>query len=99
MHNLRRALRYFRPDAPRIALVCLLILGSTAAGLLKPWPLAIIVDSVLGEKSTPAWLINLTGHPSKSGLLLGLSIAAVLLHFAQGALSSAQNYLAIKIGL
>lgn len=99
MKNIRRALRYFRLDAARIALVCVLLLLSIGAGLLKPWPLAIIVDSVLGEKPPPAWLASIVGHPSKSSLLVLLSIATLLIHLAQGFLSSAQNYLTIKIGL
>ena len=99
MKNLFRALHYFRPDAPRIVIVGLLLLAGIAANLLKPWPLAIIVDSVLGGKPLPDWLANWTGHASKSQLLLLLSGATFLIHLTQGILSSGQNYLAIKIGL
>lgn len=99
MKNLFRALHYFRPDAPRIAIVGLLLLASVLANLLKPWPLAIIVDSVLGGKPLPDWLANWTGHASKSKLLLLLSCATFFIHLTQGILSSGQNYLAIKIGL
>ncbi|MDB6021724.1 MAG: transporter related [Pedosphaera sp.] len=99
MKNLFRALQYFRPDAPRIAVVCLLLLLSIGASLLKPWPLAIIVDSVLGSKPAPAWLANTATPASKTNLLLILSAATLGIHLAQGFLSSAQNYLAIKIGL
>src|SRR5437899_170318 len=99
MKSLFRALRYFRPDVPRIGLVGLLLFLSTAAGLLKPWPIAIIVDSVLGDKPLPGWLASWTGNASKDTLLLFLSGATLLIHLSQGALSSAQNYLSIAIGL
>ncbi|MDB6022081.1 MAG: transporter related-protein, partial [Pedosphaera sp.] len=99
MKNLFRALQYFRPDAPRIVAVCLLLLLSIGASLLKPWPLAIIVDSVLGSKPAPAWLADASTPSSKTNLLLILSVATLCIHLAQGFLSSAQNYLAIKVGL
>ncbi|MDB6124057.1 MAG: transporter related-protein, partial [Pedosphaera sp.] len=99
MKNLFRALQYFRPDTPRLVVVSLLLLGSIGANLLKPWPLALIIDSVLGDKPLPHWLMEWTGQPSKNRLLALLSIITLLLYFGQGALSSAQDYLAIKVGL
>ncbi|MEO8426821.1 MAG: hypothetical protein ABI651_06890, partial [Verrucomicrobiota bacterium] len=54
MKNVARALEFFRPDLSRIALVFFLILLSTGFNLLKPWPLALIVDCVLGPKPLPA---------------------------------------------
>jgi len=51
-----RALGYFRPDAGRIGLSVGLLLAGIAINLLKPWPLAILVDSVLRNKPSPTWL-------------------------------------------
>jgi ATP-binding cassette, subfamily B, bacterial len=99
MKNLFRALRYFRPDAPRIVVVVSLLLISIGANLLKPWPLAIIIDSVLGDKPMPHWLAEWTGHASKTGLLVMMSITTLVLYLGQGALSSAQDFLGIKVGL
>ena len=45
MKDFSRALRYFRPDAGRIAAVFCLMLASAGLNALKPWPLAVIVDS------------------------------------------------------
>ena len=47
MSTLRRALRFFRPDAPRLELVFLLLVLGAVASVLKPWPLAVIVDTLL----------------------------------------------------
>ena len=33
-----------------------LLMAGIAINLLKPWPLAVLVDSVLGSKPFPAWL-------------------------------------------
>jgi ATP-binding cassette subfamily B protein/subfamily B ATP-binding cassette protein MsbA len=99
MKNLFRALRYFRPDAPRIGIVSLLLLAGIGMNLLKPWPLAVIVDSVLGHKPLPNWLGEWIGHHSTGGLLALLSLATLFIHLGHGILNSAQNYLAISVGL
>ena len=49
LRQLARALSYFRPDGGRIALAMGLLVASIGINLLKPWPLAILVDSVLGK--------------------------------------------------
>ncbi|MCI0747891.1 MAG: ABC transporter ATP-binding protein/permease [Verrucomicrobia subdivision 3 bacterium] len=99
MKHWLRALRFFRQDAPQIVLVLLLLVGSTVANLLKPWPLAIIVDSVFGEKPPPAWLGSWTARVTDGRLLILATIAVLVLHFGHGALSAWHNYLSIKIGL
>jgi ATP-binding cassette subfamily B protein/subfamily B ATP-binding cassette protein MsbA len=99
MSQLARALQFFRPDARRLILVGLLLLLCIGANLLKPWPLALIVDSVLGTKPLPDWLRSLTGDHGKETWLFLLGLAVLLLHLGQSALSSAQNYLSIRIGL
>ncbi len=91
-----RALSFFKADAPRITVVLLLLVLGIVANLLKPWPLAILVDSVLeAKKPVPDWL----GTTDKAHLLLLLAGLTLLLHAAQGVISAAQNYLAIGIGL
>lgn len=98
MNDWLRALKYFRPDAARFAGVIGLLLASTALNVLKPWPLALIVDGVLQHHPLPAWfgpVANWNGRP----LLALLSAALLLLYLLQAALASAQNYLSIQIGL
>ncbi len=100
MKDFLRALRFFRPDRSRIGLVLALMLVSIGASLLKPWPLALMVDCALGNKPPPAWLGTWdAGAAGKTGLVLLLSVAILVLHAGQGALSAAQNYLAIGVGL
>ena len=47
MKNLFRALSYFRADAWGTTVVVVLLLLSIALNVLKPWPIALLVDSVL----------------------------------------------------
>jgi ATP-binding cassette, subfamily B, bacterial len=97
MTGIRRALRFFRPDSGRVALVLLLSLLSIAGNVLKPWPVALIVDGVLQAKGFPAWLPAWGSTPAEWILLLTLALFTI--HGAQGLLSAAQNFVAIQVGL
>ena len=99
MVNLRRAFQYFRPDTSRLVIVGLLLLVGVGGNLLKPWPLALIVDSVLGDKPLPAWLRSYVPEGDKTAWLFWLGLAVLLLHLGQSTISSAQNYLSIGVGL
>jgi ATP-binding cassette subfamily B protein/subfamily B ATP-binding cassette protein MsbA len=95
--TLLRALQFFRPERARIAGVLALMLAGIAANLLKPWPMAVLVDSVLGEKALPAALQSWSGD--KTALIALLAGATVLLHLLHGGLNATQNFLAISVGL
>jgi len=100
MKNMGRALRFFRPDRPRIAVVLLLSLASIAGNVLKPWPVALIVDSVLQGKEFPGWLLDWSGgQSSKTWWIVALTVALFAIHATQGLLSAAQNFVAIQVGL
>lgn len=98
MKDCLRALKYFRPDAERIAGVLGLMLASTILNVLKPWPLALIVDCVLNHKGPPHWMGRMALWEPAS-LLAALSAALLLLYISQAALSAAQNYLSIQVSL
>jgi ATP-binding cassette, subfamily B, bacterial len=93
-----RVLRYFRGNGLRLGFVLALMLGGTAASLLEPWPVALVVDHVLGFKPWPealAW-----GRRLSAGECILLAAGVVLvLHILHGLLGTAYNYLSIKIGL
>ena len=85
-------------------MVLLLIGLSVCAGLLKPWPLAVIVDSLLGDKPLPDWVRGLSGATESNSknfgalllLLTGLLLSA---HLLQAMLSALYNWISIGIGL
>ncbi|MCL5097227.1 MAG: ABC transporter ATP-binding protein/permease [Candidatus Omnitrophica bacterium] len=99
MKNLFRVLRFFWVDTPLILLVLVLLGLSTGLNLLKPWPLALIVDSLLNNKPWPAWMASWVGGWGKQGMLVILSLVILLVYFLQAGLSTVQNYLVIKVGL
>jgi ATP-binding cassette subfamily B protein len=99
MKSFRRAFNYFKPDAWPLAGVGGLIAAGALLGLLKPWPLALLVDCVLGTRPAPGWLTALPGAANRAGLIAWLAALTFLLHLGQGALSALYTYLSIKIGL
>jgi ATP-binding cassette subfamily B protein/subfamily B ATP-binding cassette protein MsbA len=99
MKNLWRVLHFFRADWLLVVAAFGLLLLSVTASLLKPWPLALIVDSVLGQKEFPPWLADLMRGLSQAARVGVLGAAVLVVHFGQGALAAGQNYLLIKVGL
>jgi ATP-binding cassette subfamily B protein/subfamily B ATP-binding cassette protein MsbA len=79
-------LRIYRPDAARCAAALGLVGLTTASAVIKPWPLAWILDALSGRSgdtdSIPRWTLALLG--------------AYLLH---GVLGAAQQSLVITLGL
>jgi ATP-binding cassette subfamily B protein/subfamily B ATP-binding cassette protein MsbA len=98
MKDLFRALGYFRADGLRMAGVFGLLLVSVGLNVLKPWPVAVLIDSVLGQRPLPG-RHELVAAGAKPMMVVWLSAAIFLLHFAQGAFSAAQNYCSIQAGL
>jgi len=95
--TLFRALQFFRPERARLVGVFALMLAGIGANLLKPWPMAVLVDSVLGTKALPVALQSWAGE--KSALIALLAGATIALHLLQGGFNATQNFLAISIGL
>jgi subfamily B ATP-binding cassette protein MsbA len=96
-----RALRYFRKDLPGILLSLFLILLSTLAGLLQPFPLAILIDSVLGNKPAAHWITRLFMWITPEGMLpriIALAAITLGLRIIQELLVVAQSLAAIKVG-
>jgi ATP-binding cassette, subfamily B, bacterial len=98
MNVLLRAFNYFRPDAARIFSIFCLLIVSVVLNVLKPWPLALMVDHVLGQRPA-AGLLPPASFWGKPGLVVWLAGAIFVLHFAQAAVAGAQNYLSIQVGL
>src|SRR5947199_8738345 len=66
--------------------------------LLKPWPLQIVIDYVLGQKPLPAAIFGALPALSPSLLLLLACIAMVVIYFSAGALTLLHNYTTIRVG-
>src|SRR5882672_1411163 len=97
--QLLRALGYFRPDAGRIALTLGLLLLGIGLNLLKPWPLALLVDSILGSKPFPAWLPDGPQAWGQPAQLTAIIAAALGLHLVHAAACAGHAYISIAVGL
>lgn len=78
----RRAISYFAPDWPWIALLVGLIAVSVAVGLLEAWPLAVLIDSVLTQGSHGDWIHDLflsVLPATKIGQIAGLVLIGMCL--------------------
>jgi ABC-type multidrug transport system fused ATPase/permease subunit len=93
-----RLLPYVRREWFLLAITVAAMLLGTLVTLARPWPMQVIVDSVLGSRPAPGWLTHLTGPVTPARLLgaaIGLMIAAL---FAGQLLALAQEYAAQLLG-
>lgn len=99
MNQFRRVAKFYSPEKPRIAAALALMFLSVSASLLKPWPLAWIVDSVLGSRPLPSWLESFVTNANQPARLGIFAAIILVLHAGQGALQALQNFTSIKAGL
>jgi ATP-binding cassette subfamily B protein/subfamily B ATP-binding cassette protein MsbA len=90
---------YFRPDLTLVVGAVLLLGVNLTASLLKPWPLAMIVDHLLAARDWPRWMMDIQRGFSREGLLVTLCGVLLALYLIQAGVAAAQNYWVIKIGL
>lgn len=96
-----RVLRYFREDLPWIILSLVLILLSSLAALLQPFPLAVLIDTVLQGKPSNQWISRMMVAFLPSGMLgqvIALAVITLVLRIAQEVLNMAQSLVTIHIG-
>lgn len=96
-----RLTRYARPHRLGLTSVTLLMLGGVGLEVLKPWPMKLIIDSVLADRPLPvsaAWLRGLPFGASRPGLLGLLTLATVVLFLAGWAVRTAQGYVQAGVG-
>ena len=92
-------LPYIRAHRWPVAWALLQIFLVAGFELLKPWPLQIVIDYVLGGKAPPAGnpIAALLSLPAAVLLLLACG-AIVVVHFGAGALTLWHNYTTIRVG-
>ncbi|MGD1018353.1 MAG: ABC transporter ATP-binding protein [Verrucomicrobiia bacterium] len=82
-----------RPALVGLALTIL----SIAASLLQPWPLKIIVDSILGAVPMPTWLGAFAND--KAAALLVVCLALLVIYLVRGGLSAWGTTYLVRAGL
>lgn len=95
-----RALEFFQSDRRRLVLVFALMIVGVGMALLKPWPIAIVIDSLLGEEPLPSWLSKRISAPEDKEVVLVVLVAITfVIHFGIALLTAIYSRIAIGIGL
>jgi len=101
MNFYRRALSYFRDDLGKIVLSLGLIAISTVLGLLWPFPLAILIDSILGQKPSDHWIYRLffsLTPDDRTQQIVVLALLMLGLRLLSEVLRTIQTLISIRIG-
>ena len=93
-----RVLQYVKPHKKLAGASLSMVLAGSAMALLAPWPLAILVDTVLGNKPLPSLLGWLDGFGRYE--LLGIAVGLGLLFTAlEHGLAVVDDYVNTKLDL
>jgi ATP-binding cassette subfamily B protein len=95
---LPRALSYLRPYRKLGVVSIVLTLFAAVISLAEPWPLAIMIDSVLGHRGPPALLSPIFGsHPGTYVLLIFAASLGFVLTVFSGGLQVVTEYVNTKL--
>ncbi|KAB8335206.1 ABC transporter ATP-binding protein [Scytonema tolypothrichoides VB-61278] len=95
-----RLARYARVRWRGLAFVLLLMFINVGLNVLKPWPLKLIVDCILGNQPLPntlVWLKTLAGD-ADTALLGSLAGATIVLFLASEGVRLLQDYVGAGVG-
>ena len=92
------ASRLLRPYRGWLTIVVLAMLFETAMSLASPWPLKLVLDSVLSDVPPPAWLGAVFPADNRFALLNAAAIATVLIAILQGAGAYLNAFYSSNIG-
>jgi len=85
-----------------LAVVLITMLVSVGLDVLKPWPLKLLVDNVLGGQELPAGIDRvlsiLPGSPGVKGLLIWVCLSTVLIFLAGMLMSMATTVASVAFG-
>ena len=89
-------LQLLRPQRRALAVILAAMLVQTVMSLAAPWPLKIVIDTVIGNRRQPEWinwlLTMLGGAAHKGHIAVAAAIATVLIAVVTGAAMYAVSY-------
>ena len=91
-------LRYARPHWRGLSLMLAATLLDVLLNLARPWPLALLIDNVIGTHPIPHVVTLLPGADSRHGLLAWVVAVEVLIFLAATVASMASNFFSLKLG-
>ncbi len=91
----RQVLRRMRPYLGRLLVAVVGVMLASSAEVLKPWPLKIVIDNVLGGVAvSKRWIPAMT----RGQLLFSACAGLVVIYVILGIVNVINNYLTISIG-
>ena len=94
-------LQYLRPYRRRVAVLAVLLVSEIVLGALQPWPLAVVIDYVLGGKPFPArvapWISTIT-QDHRLVLLVVVVVAGVVLQVVNQLVSAYGTQVQVDTG-
>lgn len=87
---------FFVPRRRGLALALAVLLAETASSLAQPWPLALAIDYVIGDKEPPAALPGFLAR--QDVMLAGVALLVVLVFTATRTASAFRRYLLQRLG-
>ena len=93
---LPRILPYLKPYRKLAVISVILTLLTAVVALAQPWPLAFVVDSIIGHKAPPGWVSSIFGSGTGSYIALAV-VATMVLTLLAGGIEVWNEYLSTKI--
>jgi ATP-binding cassette subfamily B protein len=93
-----RLLRYAKPHWRGLLVLIATMLANIGLDLLRPWPIKLVVDNVLGNHPIPAALSWLPGVSGKHGLLIWVAIATILIFLLGTVTNMIYTYRSLLLG-
>ncbi len=93
-----RLLRYAKPHWRALIVLIVTMLANIGLYLLRPWPLKLVVDNVLGDSGVPAALQWLPGVDGPNGLLVWVVVATILIFLLGTVTQMAYTYYSLRLG-
>jgi ATP-binding cassette subfamily B protein len=93
-----RSIPYLKPHKGKVALSLLLMLLGAGVALLEPWPLALLVDSVLGDEPMPGPMENIIPE-GVAPRVAAVMVLMLLVTLAMSSLGVLNDYVTTKIDM
>jgi ATP-binding cassette subfamily B protein len=90
-----------RPHSKSLIVGLIAVIGESAANVLEPWPIKIVLDNVLRSKPTHGWLnhfIQATAGQDRIAILKFAAAAVIAIAVLDAVCSYAEKYLTTSIG-
>jgi ATP-binding cassette subfamily B protein/subfamily B ATP-binding cassette protein MsbA len=94
----QRVLAYYRPFRGQTLFAVGLNVVAIVFGLLRPWPLAYIVDHVIPRKPMPVLGVDLASWPQAQAVMAVCGLM-VIINLTSGLLNLAANVIFLRVGL